>query len=165
MRAAGPTARTAHAFAHFIKADCYTTVSGFIFLGRCNPANPFIARERCDIRPYILCHRIRIDCFAKIRRHFMYHTSGDFFFGHTVTSNFLHFFKHFALFVLEHNAKAKANMVLECGKSCKNTMICVEWHAPAYSFFYNWQCKNQRLLLYTLSFLFSSLLMLIFSYL
>jgi hypothetical protein len=44
MRTTSPTTRSAHAFAHFIKADGYTAVSGFVFLGRCNPADPLVAR-------------------------------------------------------------------------------------------------------------------------
>ena len=77
MRATSPTTWSAHAFAHFIKTDCYTAVPSFIFLGRYDPADPFIARERCDIRPYSFHFSVRLDCFAKIRWHSMYHTTGE----------------------------------------------------------------------------------------
>ena len=95
----------------------------------------------------------------------------EWFFSRFVTF----FFKHFAVFNLQHGRKPKADMVLECGKSSKNTVIFVEWLTPASSFFYvgnsrfyyfpefffmsdephclNSQCKNQRLLHYNFSFI------------
>ena len=83
MGAAGPAARSAHAFAHFIKPHRYAAASGFIFLSRRNPANPLITRQRRDIRPYIFHLRIGSDGLAKIRGHFVYHTADDLFGGHT----------------------------------------------------------------------------------
>ena len=82
MRATRPTARSAHPFAHFIEADSYPVVSGFILLSRCHPTNPLIARQRCDIRPHILHNGVRLDCFTKIRWHSMDDTACDFFFAH-----------------------------------------------------------------------------------
>jgi hypothetical protein len=61
-----------------------------------------------------------------------------------VFSGYVTFFLHFAVFTLKlGHTKAKANVVLICGKS-KNTVMFVEWHAPAYSFFYfcNMQPQN-----------------------
>ena len=75
--AAGPTARPAHALAHFIKADCYTAAPGFIFLGGYNPTNPLIAREWRDIFPYRSRRDGRNEDFPQIHRHFVYHTAGD----------------------------------------------------------------------------------------
>ena len=66
MGAAGPAARPPHASAHLIDADSYTTTSGLVLFGRSNPANPFIPRERCNIRPQSLRPRVRLDGFAKI---------------------------------------------------------------------------------------------------
>jgi hypothetical protein len=72
MRASGPAARTTHTLKHFIKANSYTPLSRFIFFGRRNPANPFVAREWRYISPESFCTRIRVDRFAKIGWHSMY---------------------------------------------------------------------------------------------
>ena len=73
MGATSPTTWSAHALAHFVHADNYTPLPRLIFLGGRNPANPLIACERRNIRPHILHTSIGLDCFAKIRRHFMHH--------------------------------------------------------------------------------------------
>jgi hypothetical protein len=54
-------------------------------------------------------------------RHFLVEPDLNGFFPGFVTS----FFKHFAVFNLQHGRKPKADMVLECGKSSKNTVIFV----------------------------------------
>jgi hypothetical protein len=75
MRATGPTARSARALAHLVKADRNPPISGFVFLGRCNPADPFIPCQRCDIRPRSLHDRVGLYRLSKIRGHSMYSAS------------------------------------------------------------------------------------------
>jgi hypothetical protein len=58
MRTARPTTRAAHAFTHFIKTNSYAAASGFIHFGGCHPTDPFVARERRDIRPHLRHNRV-----------------------------------------------------------------------------------------------------------
>lgn len=71
MRAARPTAGSAHTFAHLIKPDRDPTAPGFILLRGSDPANPLIARQRRDFLPQTLYTNVRVDRFAKIRRNAM----------------------------------------------------------------------------------------------
>ena len=73
MRASRPATRPSRAASHFIEADRDATRSGLIFLGRDNPANPLIARERRNIRPQRLRLSIRLNRPAKICWHCVRH--------------------------------------------------------------------------------------------
>jgi hypothetical protein len=76
MRAAAPTTGPAHPFSHFVETHLYTSFPGLVLLGRRNPADPLIPRQRCDICPHFLHYRFGLDRFSKIRRHPMYATRG-----------------------------------------------------------------------------------------
>ena len=77
MRAAAPAARPTHTAQHLIQADRDAAASGFVFLRLLYPTNPFIPRQRRNIRPYTLHLRIGLYCLPKIRRYPMYHTRGN----------------------------------------------------------------------------------------
>jgi hypothetical protein len=53
-----PTTWATHPFTHFIETNSYSALSGFIQLGGRNPADPFIAGQRRDIRPYLRRDRV-----------------------------------------------------------------------------------------------------------
>src|SRR5689334_20005330 len=54
MRASGPTAGPSHAFAHLVDADLDAALSRLFFLGRRDPADPLIPRQRGDFGPEAL---------------------------------------------------------------------------------------------------------------
>jgi hypothetical protein len=58
---------------HFVKTDGDATFSGFVLLGRRNPADPLIARQWRNIRPQLPRNSVGVDCFAQIRRDSMWH--------------------------------------------------------------------------------------------
>lgn len=78
VRAAGPTARPPHSFAHFIEADSYAAFSRLIFLCGCHPADPLVASQWCNVGPDVLHNGVRLDCFAEICRQFVKHWVGKF---------------------------------------------------------------------------------------
>ncbi len=84
-----PTTRPAHAFSHFIEADADAAAPGFIFLGGCNPADPFVACQGRDVRPYMLRNRVRFDRPAKIRRQSVWQPGRDLIFTHVTRPNFI----------------------------------------------------------------------------
>ena len=77
MRTSGPTARSAHAFSHFIETDFYAAVPGLVLLGGCDPAYPLIARQRRNARPKTGDNRVRLDRLAKIFRHPVHRTGSN----------------------------------------------------------------------------------------
>jgi hypothetical protein len=51
MRATCPTAGAAHSASQFRDRFLYSDNPRLSFLGRDNPTDPFVARERCNILP------------------------------------------------------------------------------------------------------------------
>src|SRR6185312_9455137 len=86
VRASGPAARSAHAFPHFIEADFYAAISGLVLLGGRDPAYPLIARQWRNTRPYIRDSLIRLNRFAKVGRHPVHRSGGDWLSSHGPTS-------------------------------------------------------------------------------
>src|SRR5262245_30309399 len=83
MRATGPTARPAHAFAHFVETDLYATFPSLVLLRRRNPANPLVSCQRSDSRPEALCSGVGFDGTAEVFRRFVDHATRGLFSGHT----------------------------------------------------------------------------------
>jgi len=82
MRAAGPTARPAHALFQLRLHALDVLLSGFRFLHRDHPADPFIARERRNVLPRGPRRRVGNKRRAQIRRELVYDAAGDRFFAH-----------------------------------------------------------------------------------
>ena len=74
MGATSPTARPAHTLAHLVESDSNPSVFCTFLLCRCNPADPLIPREGCDIRPPDLYKMVRLDGFSKISGGSMHRT-------------------------------------------------------------------------------------------
>lgn len=99
MRTAGPAAWPApayatasagkHAFAHFIKPDRDAAPSRLSLLRGGNPADPFVACERRNIRPHVFDDRIRGNCLAKIHRQCMGCLGSSCFCGHSSVAQIL----------------------------------------------------------------------------
>lgn len=85
MGTASPATRSAHAFVHLVEADGNTTPSRFILLGRRDPADPLITRERSDVCPHASNARVRRNGFAEVHRHFVHCARSDFYVSHAVT--------------------------------------------------------------------------------
>ena len=64
--ASGPTARPAHASAHLIDTDPDATLPCSFLLGRSDPADPLVSRQRRDIGPEARGHGIELDGISEI---------------------------------------------------------------------------------------------------
>ena len=84
MRASGPTARPAHAASHLIDADLDATPSGRFLLGRSDPTDPLVSRQRGDIGPEAFGRGIRLDGFPEICRQLMNRAVREFLSSHTM---------------------------------------------------------------------------------
>lgn len=78
VRASGPTTRPAHAFPHFIHADFDATLPGDFLLGRSDPTNPLVSRQRGDIGPEALRSGVRFDGLPEVCWQFMNRAASDF---------------------------------------------------------------------------------------
>jgi len=61
VRASGPTARPAHASPHLIDADLDAALPSGVLLGRSDPTDPLVPRQRGDIGPEALGSGVRFD--------------------------------------------------------------------------------------------------------
>ena len=84
-----PTARAAHAFAHFIKANSYASASGFILFGGCNPTDPFIARQRRNVLPRLQRFYVGGQCLFQVRGQVMDHAARDLFCAQSFAHKFM----------------------------------------------------------------------------
>jgi hypothetical protein len=82
VRTAWPATRPAHTFLQFRAHPLNVLPSGFRFLDGDDPADPFIARERCNILPLCPRHRVRKEDLPQIQWNSVYRTRGDCFFAH-----------------------------------------------------------------------------------
>ena len=84
MNTASPTTRPAHSASKLRECLLDTDTPRLRFFAGRNPAYPLVAREWRNIFPCCSRRQGRSNGFSQIRRHFMYHTTGDSFFGHKV---------------------------------------------------------------------------------
>jgi len=77
MRAAGPTTRPAHSFYKLGVRPFNPVTPCLRFLGRNNPADPLIARQRRNILPGWSRRFGGSNDFSQVRRKFMDHTGGN----------------------------------------------------------------------------------------
>ena len=82
MRATGPAARPAHSFFKLCAHPLDVLLSRFRFLDGDDPADPFVARERCNILPFCSRRWVRSERLSQVRWHFVDHASDDSLFGH-----------------------------------------------------------------------------------
>ena len=66
--AAGPTARPAHAAAHLIDADPDAALPSLFFLGRRDPTDPLVSRQRSDISPKALGRGVGFNGSSEVYR-------------------------------------------------------------------------------------------------
>jgi hypothetical protein len=78
VNTADPAARPAHAFEKFRDNSFYVIFSRCLLLDRDRPADPFVARERCEILPYRERLRLRNERFLEIGRQCVYGSRGNF---------------------------------------------------------------------------------------
>lgn len=64
--ASGPTARPAHATAHLINSNFDAPLSGGFLLGRGDPTDPFITRQRSNVGPKVLGCGIQLNRLSEI---------------------------------------------------------------------------------------------------
>ena len=83
MWASGPAARPAHAASHLVDTDLDATLSGSFLLGRSDPTDPLVSRQRGDVRPEAFGRGIKLDGFSEIRRQLMNRAVREFLSGHT----------------------------------------------------------------------------------
>ena len=83
MRASGPTARPAHASSHLIDADLDAALPGGFLLGRSDPTDPLVSRQRGDIGPNTRGSGVKLDGFSEICWQLMDRAVRDFLTGHT----------------------------------------------------------------------------------
>lgn len=83
MWAPGPTARPAHATADLINSNLDATLSGDFLLGRGNPTDPLVTRQRGKVGPQVLGGGIQLDRLSEIRRQFVNCAVLEFLSGHT----------------------------------------------------------------------------------
>jgi hypothetical protein len=83
VRASGPTARPAHASLHLIDANLNAALSGGILLGRSNPTDPLVSRQRGYVGPEVLGSGIKLDGFSEICRQLMDRAIREFLTSHT----------------------------------------------------------------------------------
>ena len=70
MRTAGPTTGAAFTHPEFLDRALDSSAACRSLLGRDDPTNPFVARQRRQILPGCLCRRFRADGLAQVRRAF-----------------------------------------------------------------------------------------------
>jgi hypothetical protein len=61
VRAAGPTAGPPHALAHLVEPHRDALLSGLLFFGGSDPADPLVPRQRRDVRPHAPGDRVGSD--------------------------------------------------------------------------------------------------------
>ena len=83
MWASGPTARPAHATAHLINSNLDAALSGDFLLGRGNPTDPLVTRQRGNVGPKVLGCGIQLDGLSEICRQFVNCAVLEFLSGHT----------------------------------------------------------------------------------
>ena len=83
MRASGPTARPAHASPHLIDADLDAALPGGFLLGRSDPTDPLVSRQRGDIGPKARGSGVKLDGFSEICWQLMDRAVREFLTGHT----------------------------------------------------------------------------------
>jgi len=83
VRASGPTARPAHASSHLIDADLDAALPGGFLLGRSDPTDPLVSRQRGDIGPNARGSGVKLDGFSEICWQLMDRAVRDFLTGHT----------------------------------------------------------------------------------
>jgi hypothetical protein len=83
VRASGPTARPAHASLHLINADLDAALPGGFLLGRSDPADPLVSRQRGDIGPKARGSGVKLDGFSEICWQLMDRAVREFLTGHT----------------------------------------------------------------------------------
>ena len=83
MRASGPTARPAHASLHLIDADLDAALPGGFLLGRRDPTDPLVSRQRGDIGPKALGSGVKLDGFSEICWQLMDRAVREFLTSHT----------------------------------------------------------------------------------
>jgi len=66
VRASRPTTWSSHSFVHFINTNFDAALSGFGFLSRSNPTDPFVACQWCECFPKRIRQTIGYDCFLGI---------------------------------------------------------------------------------------------------
>jgi hypothetical protein len=80
--ASGPTARPAHATAHLINSDLDAALSGGFLLGRGDPTDPLVTRQRGNVRPKVLGCGIQLDRLSEICRQLVHCAVREFLRGH-----------------------------------------------------------------------------------
>ena len=83
VRASGPTARPAHASLHLIDADLDAALPGGFLLGRSDPTDPLVSRQRGDIGPKARGSGVNLDGFSEICWQIMDRAVREFLTGHT----------------------------------------------------------------------------------
>jgi hypothetical protein len=83
VRASGPTARPAHASPHLIDADLDAALPGGFLLGRSDPTDPLVSRQRGDIGPKARGSGVKLDGFSEICWQLMDRAVREFLTGHT----------------------------------------------------------------------------------
>ena len=78
MRASGPTARPAHTSPHLINGDLDPPLPSGFLLGRSDPTNPLVSRQRGDVGPEALSSGVRFDGLAEVCWQFMNRAVSDF---------------------------------------------------------------------------------------
>ena len=86
MWTAGPAARAPHPLFEFRAHPFDMLPPCLIFLDGNGPADPLVARERCDVFPSRQCLRVGGERLSEIGRKVMYDSSGDLNGGHRVIS-------------------------------------------------------------------------------
>jgi hypothetical protein len=66
VRASGPTAWPAHASPHLVDADLDAALPSGFLLGRSDPTDPLVPRQRGDIGPEALGSSVRFDSPPKV---------------------------------------------------------------------------------------------------
>jgi len=83
VRTSGPTARPAHASLHLIDADLDAALPGGFLLGRSDPTDPLVSRQRGDIGPNARGSGVKLDGFSEICWQLMDRAVREFLTGHT----------------------------------------------------------------------------------
>ena len=83
VRASGPTARPAHASPHLIDADLDAAFPRGFLLGRSDPTDPLVSRQRGDIGPNARGSGVKLDGFSEICWQLMDRAVREFLTGHT----------------------------------------------------------------------------------
>ena len=81
--ASGPTARPAHAIAHLINSNLDAALSGDFLLGRGNPTDPLVTRQRGNVGPKVRGCGIQPDGLLEICRQLVNCAAREFLSGHT----------------------------------------------------------------------------------